>query len=467
MILEELLFAVSEPPSIWLRIDLPASMILGIVFLFGAIAGSFLNVCIYRLPQRYLFWESLQGLWSPPSSCPRCRSRILWYDNIPIVGWLLLRGRCRHCKMRISPQYPLIELLNGGLLVLVYWMEVPIGRHAALTESCLYSPIGPQVHPGLGTFSPELWIHLRYLYHVVLIEALVVATMIDFRLRIIPDGCTLPPMAVGLLGAVATGRFHLVPVWFQAPRLARDMQYVGPTWLQGMISDWGTVPAWIDQYPHWHGLAASLAGLLVGGGIVLLVRVVGSWILKQEAMGDGDVVLMAMVGSFLGWQPVVIAFFLAPIAAVVVVLGRLLLVAFRLMPWDEAMPYGPYLSLGTLVTLLGWQSIWPEFERIFGLGPMLLLFALTGTGIFIVILSLIQIIKRWFGISSHPVLNQGEWYPADQNHFFAGEKTDRFTNNWRTSVDWPGAAASRGSLHEERWRHAGHPLQSANSKKRG
>ncbi|MFV0445999.1 MAG: prepilin peptidase [Planctomycetaceae bacterium] len=443
-----LLLAQTLDNPTWLRIDLPAWFLLPFVFWFGAICGSFLNVCVYRLPQypHGQFWPAIRGLWTPPSTCPRCRTQIAWYDNVPIFGWLHLRGRCRTCRMWISPQYPLIELLNGLLFLLVYWLEVPLGMQASLEQSCLFSPLGPQAFPGLGNLSPEWWVHLRFVYHLMLVEALLAASLIDFRLMIIPDTVTLPTMAFGVLAATAVGRLGILPVWFQEPRLARDFAYVGPDWLQWMVSDGPAVPEWITAHPHLHGLAVSVAGLAMGAGLTWLVRAVGTWGLKREAMGDGDVVLMAMIGSFVGWQPVIMAFFLAPVFTLLLLLARM---TFRL---SQEIPYGPFLSLGTLATVLGWRWVWPSFERMFSLGPLLILFFTAGLGLFVAILLAMQGIKRLFGISAYSDETVGEWTAADQNQFFAGEQVDRHFGRWRQSSDWPGAAAGRGSLHHERWR---------------
>ena len=445
----ELLFAVAEGARQWVRVDLPVWFLLPFIFWMGAICGSFLNVCVYRLPQypHGQFWPALKGLWSPPSSCPRCRTQIAWYDNVPILGWVFLQGRCRTCRMWISPQYPIIEFLNGALFVLVYWLEVPTGLGTFLGQSCLYSELGPQAYPGLGGMSVEWWLHLRFAYHLVLVEALLVASLIDLRLMIIPDTVTLPAMAVGVAGGAIFGRLGIVPVWFQEPRLARDFSYVGPDWLQWMVSDGPAVPFWIADHPYLHGLAVSLAGLVAGAGLTWLVRAVGTWGLKREAMGDGDVVLMAMVGSFVGWQPVAIAFFLAPAFTLLLMVARM---TFRL---SQEIPYGPFLSLGTLATMLGWKWIWPSFERFFNLGPLLILLGLVGVMLFAVLLLGIQTIKRMLGMPIGYEEFAGEWTAADQNLYFSGEQVDRFQGRWRRHEDWPGAASSRGALSHERWRH--------------
>ena len=102
-----------------------SGLILIWLFVLGAVLGSFLNVCVYRIPQHERLIDQLRGLVSPGSHCPRCKAPIRKTDNIPIIGWLRLKGRCRNCRGRISFRYPLIELLNGLLFVVVYWLELP------------------------------------------------------------------------------------------------------------------------------------------------------------------------------------------------------------------------------------------------------------------------------------------------------------------------------------------------------
>ncbi len=425
-------------------------MVLVFLFLLGAILGSFLNVCIYRLPQHERLWDALRGLWHPPSQCPRCGEPIRPRDNLPVLGWLVLRGRCRHCRGRISVRYPLIELANGLLFVLLYRLEVP-GWPYRFEDSVVYSTLWWQWHQSLAdpyALSPRLILHLRYAYHLVLLEALIVATFIDIDWRIIPDSITLPAMCVGLLGGFALGVVHLVPVWFFDPHLVRDFLLVLPENWRG----WATgppIPAWCAAHPHWHGLAVSAAGLLVGGGLVWGVRLLGHWILRREAMGFGDVTLMAAIGSFIGWQPVVVVFFLAPVAALFVV------VVSRAFSWHREIPYGPYLSLATLALLVGWKSVWPIAERIFGLGPILFVLVPVMAGFFVLSLLLVQALKWMAGVSLYPEQTWvEEWTSADQLHHFAGETIDPEHSAWRRP-QWPGLFAARGRLFEQQWRGDG------------
>ncbi|MBX3441848.1 MAG: prepilin peptidase [Planctomyces sp.] len=416
-------------------LDLPPWIVYPFLFLFGSIVGSFLNVCIYRIPLREEFWPSLKELWDRPSQCRRCGVGIRWHDNIPIFGWLALRGRCRNCRARISPRYPLIELLTASLFVVVFWCEAGYGIVTPLESTTTWSPMGPQAVPGLRGMSITTFVLLRYSYHMVLICGLIVATFIDFDLQIIPDGATLPVLAVGLFGGVATGCVHLVPVWFENRTLFGDSR--------GMLPE---IPGWIMAHPHWHGLAASVAGVLVGGGMVWGVRILGHWALRQEAMGLGDVILMAMMGSFLGWQPMVLVFFLAPACGLVVVIFRWIFIRA-----DRVIPYGPYLSLAALLTLLLWPWLWYPAERYLGAGPVIVpLGAAAMFALLTVSLVTARLIKRMLGIADlaeeEPV-----WTAADQTFHFSGEQVDNGQGQWRRG-GWPGGQSGRGQLHVDRWR---------------
>ncbi len=338
------------------------------VLLLGAVVGSFLNVCVYRLP----FQKSL--LW-PGSHCPNCLRPIRAYDNVPIFSWWLLGGRCRDCGQKFSPRYMAVEAFTAALFAFVLYLEAPAGA-AALA---------------------------RYAYHVVLLALLVVATLIDLDLQIIPDSVTVPGMLIGLVGGTFGPGVQLLAVTAPAPEppasaayavlvvigwvlwiaavVAQHPRVYGPTGsaqvmllacsavylaLQTAVlvarpMPWPGWPAWLAAHPHGAGFATSLIGFLVGAGLVWIVRVLGSAALGKEAMGFGDVTLMAMIGSFLGWQATVLVFFLAPFFGLIV----------GLIQWigrgEHVLPYGPYLSLAALAVLLLWNVLWPMFQQHFAL----------------------------------------------------------------------------------------------------
>lgn len=436
-------------------VTLEYSVRLLFLFMIGSIFGSWLNVCIYRLAVTEDFWKGLYSLVYPPSRCPGCLNPIAFYDNIPIFGWLKLKGRCRQCSIWIPPRYMLIELLTGVLFVVVYCLEIPPGFHG-IAVSSVYDRFGPQGDPQSPWFSPESVQHYRYAFHMVLVLALIVATFIDFDHYIIPDTVTLPAMTVGVLGNWLLGCVHLVPIWFQetGQRTYLDTYRANleiffgrekiPGWVEYVLSFKG-VPAWCAAWPHLHGLLVSLAGIVVGGGIVWGVRAIGFWALKREAMGFGDVVLMAMIGSFIGWQPVLLVFFLAPVCALVVVVVAWLF-------WRKReIPYGPYLSIATLLTLLFWRQLWPGTEeRIFGMGPLLPFVALFGFGAFAMMLVLTRQIRRLLGLPD----DDGEeevWESADQLFFQAGERPTQTEGQWPQS-SWRGTLSGRGLGHSHDWR---------------
>lgn len=427
--------------------DFPPWLILPFLFWLGACIGSFLNVCVYRIPQYFTLKDQLWSLSSQGSFCPKCRVPIRWYDNIPIFGWLSLWGRCRACGQKISPRYPLVELVNGLLFVVVYALEVPFG-YGALSASTVYADTGPQTIPGLGWMSPATFVHLRMGFHLILIESLLVASLIDWDLMIIPDACTIPQTIFAVVASTIFGRLHLVPVWYQDPHLLRDFRITMPkSWHPWLTPDWA-VPDWISAHPHLHGLAVSLAGLAAGAALVAVVRLIGSKVLRREAMGDGDIFLMAMVGAFIGWQATVLAFFLAAFLATAAMAVTLSL------KLDKEIPYGPYLSLGAVVVLLSWREVWVHFaKRFFSLGPMLLPMTLVMIVLLPILLILMQGVKWVLGIPLYPPEPVGVWTAADQNMHLAGENADRHQGNWPPSHDWEGNAAGRGTWGEEQWRN--------------
>ena len=223
---------------------------LAIIFIvaFGLVIGSFLNVCIYRLPREGL------SIVQPRSLCPRCRQAISWYDNIPLFSFLLLRGRCRVCQTAISWRYPLVELITSFLLVTAAY--IIFNRFDGVIETRAI---------------------VSFIIYLYLLSALIVATFIDFAFRIIPDEITLSGIGLGLVLSL------IFPWWHEPAVITTNLP-----WLNSGVS--------------------SLAGLLGGGGAIYLVGLIGKLIFKKEAMGFGDVKLMAFLGAFLGWPHILFVF---------------------------------------------------------------------------------------------------------------------------------------------------------------
>jgi leader peptidase (prepilin peptidase)/N-methyltransferase len=258
-------------------------MITVMVFIFGLLVGSFLNVCIVRLPRG-------RSIVNPPSHCPRCRERIKFYDNIPLISFLLLRGKCRMCGEPISWRYPLVELMNGLFYVWII-REFQFGGESFLL--------------------------------MAFCSSLIVVTFIDFDFQIIPDMITLS----GILLGVMAGPFFLSalnePLPFQLGHLMPH--------------------AW----PHLIAFLNSVIGMLCGALPLLTVGWMWEKLRHVEAMGGGDVKLMGMIGAFLGWKGALLTIMLGALFGSVVGLGLILLKRHKM---DKVIPFGPFLALGAVAT---------------------------------------------------------------------------------------------------------------------
>jgi len=214
-----------------------------IIFIMGAIIGSFLNVCIYRLPKN-------ESIISPPSHCPKCGKPIPWHDNVPIVSYLMLMGRCRFCKAKIHWRYPLVEVLTALFLTALFL------RFSTTPKFFAYS---------------------------IMTCGLIVATFIDFETECIPDQVSEGGIVIGLLFALI-----FPSVMNEAARLHGLLDS-----LAGMIAGGGCIFI-----------------LKISGTIMFRKKIERLGI--ESAMGEGDIYLMAMIGAFLGWKLVLLTFFIAP-----------------------------------------------------------------------------------------------------------------------------------------------------------
>ena len=417
------------------------------LFLLGLFAGRFLNRAILRLPRHFEVipaWKGVFAIEKRPGIYPPNR----WYHCLPVVGTASLVGRSPYTGRRILAREPWLELLNGSLFVLAFVCMIPLESWNAVQADCLRSPLwAGEIYHWESVSHVFLW--SRYFYFLFLIETLFVASFIDFDLWIIPDGVTFPAMVVGIIGQTLGIGFFLVPVWFQDPNLLHSLTPLIPALQWWPVQN--TIPDWIIHHPVLHGFSVSAVGFLVGGGIVWAVRIIGGLILKREAMGFGDVILMAMIGSFIGWQPVVMTFFVAPVIALVVFVGVLIINLFSRQEFTWAMPYGPYLSIATLFVLFGWRHLWLIVDRIFMPGPLLLVFAFAMLIMLAFSLFVIQGLKWLVGIDPWPE-DEPIWRSADQLHHFSGETIDPNQGNWKRN-GWSGTQSGRGQLNEHRWRN--------------
>jgi leader peptidase (prepilin peptidase)/N-methyltransferase len=369
------------------------------LFAVGACIGSFFNVVVYRLPRGL-------SLISPPSRCPKCETPLAWYDNIPVFGWIFLGGKCRYCRERISPRYPIVEAITG-LLFVFYYVMFFIQR------------LGPPVEMNWPIYG----------LYMALIAGLLAASLIDAELFIIPAGIPWwlaaigvivhatvdqtgtagslidPPFAlalcagstIGLIVSIVLLQAGILPLSFpqgdlleveraelkekadkasesgeESPEIPpeftpaevrremrKEMLFLMPPLVLGAASVFlhTNVPAvrsfwyaaakidWLNA-----GLGAILGGL-VGAFVVWLTRILGSYALGKEAMGLGDVHLMLGVGAILGAGMATITFFLAPFAGIIAGLYLWITRSRR------QLPYGPYLSLAAGFVMLFYAPI--------------------------------------------------------------------------------------------------------------
>ena len=236
-------------------------MLAGVV---GLMIGSFLNVCIGRIPAG-------ESVVSPGSRCPSCRTPIAWYDNIPVLSYALLGGRCRKCRRPISMRYPAVELVTAAAFVLQ-----------------------------ASVFGDEPWLLASRL---VLTAILIVLFGTDFDTQRLPDVLTLPGIAIGLAGSL-----------FLPP-----------------------------------GIWDSLVGTALGAGILLAIRWVWLRLKGVDAMGLGDVKMLAMIGAFLGWKQVWVVLVLASFAGAIIGIG---LTMARGRSMQSRLPFGTFLALAAYVASL-------------------------------------------------------------------------------------------------------------------
>jgi leader peptidase (prepilin peptidase)/N-methyltransferase len=386
------------PPQ--LLIHLPTAVF---VFALGASVGSFINVVVYRLPLG-------MSVISPPSRCPTCGARLRFYrENLPIIGWLLLRGRCRYCRVRISPQYMYVELLLAlvflGLYVLLFMVS---------PRTMWWGQIGDTWWYTNGPF--RAW--PAFIAMAFLIAGLIAMTLIDAKQYVIPieiplvvtltafvayplqsllvldtrPGAAWPIPGVGWTGtAVSIGGMVGVLVGVLLLRLrvlkpsfadyeqfvvegdvladypyarremVRELIFLLPCML-GMLLGLlvsQNLPA-TGPPPLIQSFAAACAGYLVGGGLIWGIRIVGTLAFGREAMGLGDVHLLAAVGATLGWFDPIPIFFIAPFFGLFWVLIGVWLGSLVRSVRRE-LPYGPHLAAAAVCVILlrpGVEWIW-------------------------------------------------------------------------------------------------------------
>lgn len=359
-------------PEIWGRV--PFQFWSLVYFVFGCNIGSFLNVCIHRLPLG-------QSIVSPPSHCPHCKYSIPWYLNIPLVTWLSLRGKCRNCGAPISARYFLVELLTG-LTFLACWLS--FGRE----------------------FVPLVFVYCLFL------SGLIVATFIDFEHFIIPDEITIGGAVVGFVISIFLWRLHdadtllgsvgqsalgilagagIIYGILRFGKLLFGRQRVEvPADAKIIFSETG-VHVGDKEIPYeelfyrrsdvvtLHAQTVELADrcyrdvrvrltpekLQIGDDefkpeeVPHMEAASAELILPREAMGFGDVKFMGAIGAFLGWQSIVFCLMVSSIIGSVV---GILLIGMRKREWSSRLPYGPYIALAATLWIFGGKHL---FEALF------------------------------------------------------------------------------------------------------
>jgi leader peptidase (prepilin peptidase)/N-methyltransferase len=261
-----------------------------VIGVLGAIIGSFLNVVIHRVPLD-------ESIVFPNSRCPSCSTVIAFYDNVPVLSYVFLRGRCRSCKTHISARYPAVELLTALLYVAVVWRD------------------------GLTPALP---------FDLVFVSALVALIFIDAEHMILPNVITYPGMVFAVVARL------LLPYLLGQPHFD-DLTAL----LQGAFAGW---PTWAAS------LAGAALGALVGGGSLWLMGWVWEKLRGVEAMGLGDVKMMFMVGAYLGWRLTILTIFVAVLSGSVI--GIVLMMRQKERDMQMLLPFGVFLGIGAIAALL-------------------------------------------------------------------------------------------------------------------
>ena len=365
-------FSSAFNPEIWSR--MPFHFWTVVFFVFGCNIGSFLNVCIHRMPLG-------QSIVSPPSHCPHCKYSIPWYLNIPLVTWLWLRGKCRNCGAPISVRYFLVELLTG-LTFLACWIAF---GHQSAALALIYSGF---------------------------LSGLIVATFIDFEHFIILDEITIGGMAVGVVLSLIFWQLHDQKTWLgsvwqsllglgvgagviyfilRAGKLLFGRQRIEvPDEAKVVFSETGVYIA-DKEIPYeelfyrrsdvvtLHARTVELADrcyrdvrvrltpqkLQIGDDefnpeeVPHMEAASAEIVLPREAMGFGDVKFMAAIGAFLGWQAVIFSLMASSIVGSVV---GITLIVMRKREWSSRLPYGPYIALAAAIWIFGGKHF---FEMLF------------------------------------------------------------------------------------------------------
>jgi leader peptidase (prepilin peptidase)/N-methyltransferase len=272
-------------------------------FVLGAIIGSFLNVVIYRVPRK-------ESIVFPNSFCPECRTPIKPYDNVPILSWVILRGKCRYCQKKISLRYPFVEFLTAIIFLITFW------------------------HFGLNAFLPLA---------LIFVASMIALIFIDAEHMILPDVITYPLFFFAIFS-------RLIFALIFGKEFFNDLNYFSATMLESF-------PFWILT------IISALLGALIGGGFLFFTGKLWEYLRGIEAMGMGDVKMMLGVGAFLGvWLTFLTIFFAA-------FTGSLAGIAISFIRGEKSLqtqiPFGIFLGTGAIVSLILGDQIVNSYLQIF------------------------------------------------------------------------------------------------------
>ncbi|MBN9118360.1 MAG: prepilin peptidase [Planctomycetes bacterium] len=340
------------------------------VLAIGLMVGSFLNVLVARLPyEKSIVW--------PSSRCFACYKKIRMRDNVPVLGYLLLGGKCRHCGAPFSSRYMWVEIGTGLAFLALFLGEIVFDWFGL--PGVKFTPLGPEGVPSWRALA-------LFAYHALLLSGLIAAAVVDAEHRIIPTQITYTVMAVGVLGGA------LMPwPWPHPASAAPVLPAHVPIWTNPDFPV--AVPLGVQPWPFWGptfafappgswqlGLLTSVFGALVGSLVVRAVKWLFETGFGREALGLGDADLLMMAGAFLGWQIPVMALFVGSFAALVL---KLIEFAFRSEapapsgtpvsgpPEARELPFGPGLAIGVVVTWFAWPWLGPRLQFPFFDGTMM------------------------------------------------------------------------------------------------
>lgn len=268
----------------------PPTFIYIVIGVVGAIIGSFLNVVVHRVPRE-------ESIVFPNSRCPSCSSVIAFYDNIPVISYVVLGGRCRHCKSGISPRYPAIEVLTALLYVAVFWRD-------GLT-------------PVLG-------------FDLIFVSAIVALVFIDAEHMILPNVITYPGIVFAVIARLTLPYLSGLTAFDDLPSLAH-----------GMFAGW---PIWAAS------LGGATLGAIIGGGSLWLMGWTWEKLRGVEAMGLGDVKMMFMVGAYLGWRLTILTIFMGVLSGSLI--GVVLMARQAKRDMQMLLPFGVFLGIGAIAAML-------------------------------------------------------------------------------------------------------------------